>query len=187
SYMIELDNKKSLVSRMAPSVTVGQQVRKGQMLTAGEANVHDVLATQGHEAAQAHMVRRIGDIYANEGVLRRHSELTVRNMMGMVRVTDTGDHNAVVRGDYMMRNAVDEMNRRNANKTPVKYQTVLKPVESIPMKRNPDWMARLGSENLAKSMLQAAQHGETSRFDSHHPLPALAQGASYNLHPKVTR
>jgi DNA-directed RNA polymerase subunit beta' len=186
TYAIHLDGKKPLFSRQVPKahVKAGYGAKRGEVLTAGEPNIHDVLATQGHDAAQNFMTARIGDIYGREGVLRRHTELAVRNSMGLVRVTDPGGHSAVLRDDHMMRNAVDELNRSSTGKEPIKYETVLKPIESIPLKRQSDWMARLGAENLAKTMLQAAQHGETSHFDSLHPLPALAQGENYGLHPR---
>jgi DNA-directed RNA polymerase subunit beta' len=189
TYAVHLAGRKvPLYSRQAPlpSVKAGYAAKRGEVLTNGEPNLHDVLATQGHEAAQAHMTRRIGDIYAREGVLRRHTELAVRNAMGMVLVTDPGGHGNVLRDDHMMRTVVDEMNR-NSGKAPIKYDHVLVPLKSNALARQPDWMARLGSENLAKSMLQAAQHGETSHMDGLHPLPGLAQGAHYNLHPKKVR
>jgi hypothetical protein len=59
---------------------------------------------------------------------------------------------------------------------------VLKPIATAAMERQPDWMARLGGENLTKSMTQAIQHAETSHLDSHHPLPALAHGQAYAIH-----
>lgn len=189
TYAVHLAGRKvPLYSRQAPlpSVKAGYAAKRGEVLTKGEPNLHDVLATQGHEAAQAHMTRRIGDIYAQENVLRRHTELAVRNAMGVVLVTDPGGHGNVLRDDHMMRTVVDEMNR-SSGKAPIKYDHVLVPLKSNALARQPDWMARLGTERLAESMLRAAQHGETSHMDGLHPLPGLAQGAYYNLHPKKVR
>lgn len=179
---------KVLYSRQKPlpGVKPGYAAKRGETLTTGEPNLHDVLKTQGHDAAQQHMAERIGSIYERERVMRRHSELAVRNAMGVVRITDPGGHGAVLRNDHMMRTAVEELNRI-PGKAPIKYEPVLSPLGSLPMKTQRDWMARLGAEDLAKSVLQAAQHGETSHFDSYHPLPALAEGARYNLSPKRAR
>jgi DNA-directed RNA polymerase subunit beta' len=188
TWAIHLDNKKQLFSRQKPlpGIRVGTTVQRGEVLTSGKANIHDVLATQGHDAAQHHMADRIGEIYAHEGVMRRHSELAVRNSMGMVHITDPGGHHSILRGDHMMKNAVDELNRR-PGMTPIRYEPVLRPLASVAMERQPDWMARLGGENLSRSMLQAAQHGETSHFDGLHPLPSLAHGASYGQLPRKMR
>ena len=185
TYALHLDNNKQLFSRQAPMahVKAGYTAKKGEVLTTGQPNIHDVLATQGHDAAQHYMTERIGGIYAHEGVLRRHTELAVRSAMGLVQVTDPGGHHGVVRDDHMMRNMVDELNR-SSNKPPIKYEPVLSPLTSFPNKVQTDWMARLSGENLAKTMLQAAQHGETAHFDSLHPVPALVHGANYGLLPK---
>lgn len=185
TWSIHLDDKKQLFTRQAPlpGVTPGYTAKKGEKLTLGHENIHDVLATRGHEAAQAYMTERIGTIYGREGVLRRHTELAVRNAMGLVQVVDPGGHSGVVRNDHMMKTMVDELNKRS-NKPPIKYEPVLSPLTSLPNKVQGDWMARLSGENLAKTMLQAAQHGETAHFDSLHPIPALAHGANYNLLPK---
>lgn len=178
---------KPLYTRRPPlsHVKPGYVPKRGEKLSEGEPNVHDLLATQGHEAAQNYVTDRIAGIYGREGILRRHTELVVRNTMGMVRITDPGGHHGpVIPGDYMMKNTVDELNRSHADKAPVKYEPVLTPVRSIPLRRQTDWMARLSGENLSKSMLQAAQHGEVAHFDSLHPVPALVHGATYNLLPK---
>jgi DNA-directed RNA polymerase beta subunit/DNA-directed RNA polymerase beta' subunit/intein/homing endonuclease len=180
-HAIHLDNRKTLYTRQKPlpSIVAGASVRRGELLTEGHANLHDVLATQGHEAAQNQMTDRIAKIYGREGILRRHTELAVRNAMGVVEVTDAGGHGAVLRGDTMMRNAVDAMNRSAPGQKPIEYQSMLTPLKSVSIKTQPDFMARLGAENVSSSMLRAAQRGDTARFDGLHPLPALAHGPAY--------
>lgn len=187
NYAIHFDGKRAPVysrQKPLPPVKSGYAAHRGEVLTTGTANLHDVLETQGHEAAQMHMTKQIGDIYGREGVLRRHTELAVRNAMGMVRVTDSGSHPTILRDDQMMRTVVDELNRKAPGKPPIKYESILSPIRTSAFERQSDWMARLGGENLSKSMIQAVQHGETSHFDSLHPLPALAEGRNYNTHPK---
>jgi DNA-directed RNA polymerase subunit beta' len=186
TWALELDHKKALYTRQAPlpGIKAGYVAKRGEVLTAGEPNLHDVLATQGHDAAQAYMTDRIGTIYGREGVLRRHTELAVRNSMGTVEITDPGGHGSVLRGDTMMRPAVDALNR-SSSKAPIQYESVLMPVRSVAIRNQPDYMARLGTENLSQSMMQAVQHGESTHFDRMHPLPSLAQGQLYNAIKKV--
>ena len=188
TYAIHVDGKPQYTRKAPlPETRVGADVKRGQKLSLGHENVHDVLKTRGHDAAQHYMTDRIGTIYAREGVMRRHTELAVRNSMGMVRIVDPGSHHQVLRDDHMMKSAIDELNRAAPTKAPIRYEPVIKPIESVPLKRQTDFMARLGAENLAKTMLQAAQHGETAHFDSLHPLPALAHGATYNLLARKAR
>ena len=138
-----------------------------------------MLETQGFEAAQNHMTNRIGEIYGREGVLRRHVELGVRSATGVARVVDPGDHAGFIRGDRLMRTVADELNRNHPDKRPIRYDTLLKPVKSIPLARQNDWMARLQGENISESIITAAQHGQTSDTGGIHPIPGLAHGAHY--------
>ena len=184
SWAIHMEgNKTPLLTRQKPlkHVAVGYEAKRGEVLSEGDANIHDVMATQGHEAAQNYMTNRIGEIYGREGVLRRHVELAVRNATGLVRVTDPGEHSGMIRGDYTMKTVADAMNRGNAGKSEIKYTSVLGPVGSIPLRRLPDWMARLQGENLSKSILTGAQHGQTSDLTGLHPIPGIAHGAAYGL------
>lgn len=175
--------KKPIYTRQKPldHVKAGYAAKRGEVLTAGEPNLHDVLSTQGIEAVQQHMTNRIGDIYGREGVLRRHVELTVRNAAGLVHVQDPGGHTGILRGDYLMKPIADELNRTNPDKTAIKYEATLKPMKSLPQRSQPDFLARLMGENIARSLTIAAQHGHTSDTAGIHPIPGLAHGASYGV------
>jgi DNA-directed RNA polymerase subunit beta' len=183
SYSITVSGQRApLISRQAPlpDIKAGRKVERGEVLTKGAPNVHDVLATQGFDAAQNVMTTRIGAIYSNEGVLRRHVELGVRNTMGLVRVVDPGDHPGILRDDRLMKPVVDEMNRAQG-KAPIRYEIDLKPVQTVAQARQTDWMARLMAENLSKSILTGVHHGQASDVTGPHPIPGLAHGASYGM------
>lgn len=174
--------KNPLYSRQEPysHVKAGYQVRKGEQLTGGEANVHHILETQGLDAVQHHLTKEIGQIYGNEGVLRRHVELMVRNATGAVKVTDPGDHGQVLRGDYLMKPVVDEINRTALkDKKPIRYESELISLSQRQKYLQPDWMARLQGEQLAREVVTAAQQGQRSRLVGGHPIPALAHGATF--------
>lgn len=162
-----------------PHVKPGTEVKRGDTLTAGDPNIHDLLATKGLDAVQAHMVDKIGTIYGREGVLRRHVELAVRNATGVVRVTDPGDHDGYVRGDYVQKSVLDEINRGVLKgKEAVKYQPMLLPTKMIPLRRQEDWIARLQGERIGQSVLRGIQHGHKSDVTGRHPIPALAVGVT---------
>jgi len=182
-YFIYLSGKKQpLLSSHKPldRIRPGVQVHKGEVLTQGTANLHDVLKTQGLEAAQNEMAQRVGSIYAQEGVLRRHAELAVRSSTSVVRVVDPGDHDSILRGDFLMKPVLDELNQTMLRgKRPIRYEPTLTPAAMVPLRRQPDFMARLMTERLGQHLTTAIQHGQRSRFDSHNPIPALAHGPSY--------
>jgi DNA-directed RNA polymerase subunit beta' len=179
-YTISFDGSKKTVEtrqKPLPHIKPGVAVTKGELLTHGDPNIWHLTSTRGIDAAQQHMVKKIGDVYASEGVLRRHVELAVRTSTGLVRVTDPGDHDSYLRGDYMQKPVVDEINRGVLHgKQHIKYEPVLSPLSSLPDKVQPDWMGRLQGENLAKTITRGVTHGQRSDLAGRHPIPRLAQG-----------
>lgn len=172
--------KEPLYSRQQPNANVraGYSFTKGEQLTAGDPNVHHILATQGLDAVQNHLTKEIGAIYGREGVLRRHVELVVRNATGGVRITDPGDHPHYIRGDYVTKPLLDEVNRTVLHgKKPIHYEPVLKPIQQIPNYLQQDWMARLQAENLTDSVVRAVQQGQRSSTRGLHPIPGIVQGS----------
>lgn len=171
--------KKPLETRQKPLDTLkpGAVVTKGEVLTHGDPNIWHLTQTKGIDATQQHMVQKIGDIYAGEGVLRRHVELAVRTSTGLARVVDPGDHDSYLRGDHVQKSVLEEINRTVLRgKKPIHYEPVLSPLSSLPDKIQPDWMGRLQGENIAKTITRAAQHGHRSDVMGRHPIPRLAQG-----------
>jgi DNA-directed RNA polymerase subunit beta' len=167
-----------------PHIKPGVEVKRGDKLTTGDPNIHDLLATKGLDAVQSHMVDKIGTIYGREGVLRRHVELAVRSATGVVRITDPGDHDGYVRGDYVQKSVIDEINRGVLKgKEPIKYQPILLPTKMIPLRRQEDWIARLQGERLGQSLLRGIQHGHRSNVTGRHPIPALAVGVTVGAPP----
>lgn len=184
-YIYFKGKTKPLRSRRKPlsHIRSGAQVRRGDLLTEGEPNMHTVLATRGLDAVQGMMSKRIGDIYAREGVLRRHAELAVRNVTGIVTVEDPGEHDSLIRGDHMMKTVIDELNRGVLKgRKPIQYKAQLTPVQMIPLRRQQDFMARLQSERIGQHVTTAIQHGQRSNISGrNHPIPGLAYGARFGL------
>jgi len=182
TWNIYIDKKKNpLVSRQRTldHVKPGYSFSKGEVLTHGEPNIHDLLSTKGLDAVQSHMVDRIGGIYGREGVLRRHAELAVRTATSVVRVQDPGAHDSYVRGDFVTKPVLDEINRTVLKgKKPIEYESHLIPASMIPLRSQPDWMGRLQGERITQSVLTAIQHGHTSTPGGRHPIPGLAIGVA---------
>ena len=74
-------------------VTSGQHVEKGDMLTDGAHNPHDVLRILGIEAVQSHLILEVQKVYRQQGVdiNDKHIEVIVRQMMRKVRIEEAGD------------------------------------------------------------------------------------------------
>ncbi len=70
-----------------------QKITKGQPLTSGPLNPHDVIRLCGPEAAQQYLVDEVQRVYRSQGVeiADKHVEIIVRQMTKKVKVVDAGD------------------------------------------------------------------------------------------------
>ena len=71
----------------------GKRVRKGEPITDGALNPHDVLRISGVEAVQDYLTQGVLAVYRQQGVdiNEKHIEVIIRQMMRKVRVEDPGD------------------------------------------------------------------------------------------------
>ena len=73
----------------------GQKITKGQPLTSGPLNPHDVIRLCGPEVAQQYLVDEVQRVYRSQGVeiADKHVEIIVRQMTKKVKIVDAGDTN----------------------------------------------------------------------------------------------
>ena len=74
-------------------VLEGQTLEKGEPLTEGSVNPHDILEIKGVRAVQDYMIREVQRVYRLQGVEinDKHIEVIVRQMLKKIRVEDNGD------------------------------------------------------------------------------------------------
>ncbi|MBI4049624.1 MAG: DNA-directed RNA polymerase subunit beta' [Candidatus Doudnabacteria bacterium] len=83
-------------------VKEGDLVNKGQPLTEGNLNLHQLFHLKGIGVCQDYIIKEVQQIYASQGqnVNEKHIEIIVRQMFSKVRVTDSGDTDLTV-GDIL--------------------------------------------------------------------------------------
>ena len=74
-------------------VQEGQQIKKGDKITDGAVNPHDILDILGPEAVMNYLISEVQSTYRLQGVEinDKHIEVIVRQMMRKVKVDDAGD------------------------------------------------------------------------------------------------
>ena len=94
---IEGGSKSEIKFAIDASIVVqnGQKIKKGQPLTSGPLNPHDVIRLCGPEEAQQYLVDEVQRVYRSQGVeiADKHIEIIVRQMTKKVKVVDSGDTN----------------------------------------------------------------------------------------------
>ncbi|HEV2318244.1 MAG TPA: DNA-directed RNA polymerase subunit beta' [Verrucomicrobiae bacterium] len=71
----------------------GDVVKKGQQLTEGPMDPHEILEVLGPQELQEHLVGEVQEVYRLQGVTinDKHIEIIVRQMLRKVRITEPGD------------------------------------------------------------------------------------------------
>jgi len=105
----------------------GDYVKKGQQLTEGPIDPHEILDICGPQELQEHLVNEVQEVYRLQGVTinDKHIEIIVRQMLRKVKITDPGD-TSLLWGDQ-----VDRLNFEAENERVVEQGG--KPAEATPV------------------------------------------------------
>jgi DNA-directed RNA polymerase subunit beta' len=110
------------------SVFEGERVEKGEVISEGELNSHDILRLKGVTALAEYLVKEIQDVYRLQGVKinDKHIEVIVRQMLRKVEVTSPGD-TRLLRGEQVDHSVLLAENERvlAEDKQPALYEPLL--------------------------------------------------------------
>ncbi|MDN7133444.1 DNA-directed RNA polymerase subunit beta' [Vreelandella profundi] len=110
------------------AVFEGEAVEKGEVISDGPSNPHDILRLLGVEELAKYITAEVQDVYRLQGVgiNDKHIEVIVRQMLRKVELTDSGDSDFIT-GDQAELVRVLEQNIRleKEKKFPAKYQRML--------------------------------------------------------------
>jgi len=110
------------------NVFEGETVEKGEVISDGPSNAHDILRILGVEELAKYIVSEIQEVYRLQGVAinDKHIEVIVRQMLRKAEILETGDSDFIP-GDQVEYAAIIEQNKRleTEGKIPAKYERVL--------------------------------------------------------------
>lgn len=71
----------------------GEYIEKGDLLTEGSVNPHDILAVKGPEGVQDYITKEVQKVYRLQGVDidDKHIEIIIKQMLSKVKIEDSGD------------------------------------------------------------------------------------------------
>lgn len=158
---------------------VGMEVRKGDALTDGPKNPHELLPLTDIHTVQNYLTDELyNTIYKNEGVRRRNIETVIRGLTNLTKVRDAGssDH---LPGDLALRTVVEEHNRSlKPGEKPILHTPLVKGTEQMALSSE-DWLARLNFQQLQHTLLEGASKGWVTNIHGTNPIPAYAYGAEF--------
>ena len=110
------------------TVFEGEMVAKGEVVSDGPANPHDILRLQGVEALARYITNEIQDVYRLQGVKinDKHIETIVRQMLRKVEITTMGDSTFVKGEQVEFTNVLEENEKLRAeDRQPAQYERQL--------------------------------------------------------------
>ncbi|WP_163835733.1 DNA-directed RNA polymerase subunit beta' [Spartinivicinus ruber] len=123
------DNYEELIPKWRHlNVFEGEQVTKGEVVSDGPSNPHDILRLLGVSELAKYIVNEIQDVYRLQGVKinDKHIEVILRQMLRKAEITESGDSN-FIKGEQLEYTSILEENESlgSDNKFPAKCERVL--------------------------------------------------------------
>jgi DNA-directed RNA polymerase subunit beta' len=169
----------------------GDFVKKGQQLTEGPIDPHEILEICGPQELQEHLVNEVQEVYRLQGVTinDKHIEIIVRQMLRKVRITEPGDTNFLW-GEQVDKIEFDKENQRveKMGGKPAEAQPVLLGITKASLETE-SFLSAASFQDTTRVLTEAAT---TARVDylrgfkenviMGHIIPA---GTGYGHHRKV--
>ncbi len=169
----------------------GDYVKKGQQLTEGPIDPHEILDICGPQELQEHLVNEVQEVYRLQGVTinDKHIETIVRQMLRKVRITEPGD-TTFLWGEQIDRIEFDNENQRveKMGGKPGEAQPVLLGITKASLETE-SFLSAASFQDTTRVLTEAATlsrvdylRGFKENVIMGHIIPA---GTGFNYHRKV--
>jgi DNA-directed RNA polymerase subunit beta' len=170
----------------------GDLVKKGQQLTEGPMDPHEILDVLGPQELQAHLVSEVQEVYRLQGVgiNDKHIEIIVRQMLRKVRIVEPGDTTflwgeQIDKLEFERENdRVDQMGGKPAEAAPVLLGITKASLETE------SFLSAASFQDTTRVLTEAATRSKVDHLRGFkenvimgHIIPA---GTGYDLHRKLT-
>jgi DNA-directed RNA polymerase subunit beta' len=169
----------------------GDYVRKGQQMTEGPVDPHEILEICGPQELQEHLVNEVQEVYRLQGVTinDKHIEIIVRQMLRKVRITEPAD-TVFLWGEQIDKIMFEEENARveKMGGKPAEAQPVLLGITKASLETE-SFLSAASFQDTTRVLTEAATlakvdylHGFKENVIMGHIIPA---GTGYDYHRKA--
>ncbi len=169
----------------------GDYVKKGQQLTEGPVDPHEILDICGPQELQEHLVNEVQEVYRLQGVTinDKHIEIIVRQMLRKVRITEPGD-TQFLWGEQIDKIEFDDENQRveKMGGKPAEAQPVLLGITKASLETE-SFLSAASFQDTTRVLTDAATRSKVDYLRGFkenvimgHIIPA---GTGYDFHRKV--
>lgn len=165
------------------SVKKGQNIKRGDALSAGPVKLQELLEYKGMPNVRKYMTNEIHDLYKDSTGLRRSViEHIVKAITALTKIDDPGK-TGYIPGDIASFNKVVAANRDMDKKDRARHSPIIKGIMTMPSAitshKDADWMGMLGFKYLKKTIREGASQGWSSDIHGYHPVPGLAYASEF--------
>jgi len=149
------------------NVFEGEQVEKGEMISDGELNPHDILRLKGVTDLAEYLVKEIQDVYRLQGVKinDKHIEVIIRQMLRKVEITEAGD-SKFLKGEQVEKSALMEEAKalRAEGKHPALYIPLLLGITKASLATE-SFISAASFQETTRVLTEAAVRGLSDRLN----------------------
>lgn len=163
-------------------VKKGDQVKKGQQVSSGPIDPRQLLELTNIDTVQRYISSEIFDLFESEGVRKRNIEVVTKALTNLGVVTDAGDSESHIRGDWVPLNYAADANKSLGK--PMVVEPSMRGIETLALDQTTDWIARMQYRKLKETLTRGVSEGWKSDIHGLHPAPAVVYSAELNK-PRV--
>ncbi|MEK7564384.1 MAG: DNA-directed RNA polymerase subunit beta' [Patescibacteria group bacterium] len=144
-----------------PIVKVGDQVKMGQLLTDGSADITEMFKLGNKELVEKYIIREINKVYElqNASISRKHTEIIVRQMFSRRKIKEAGETN-FSNGDIVEHTTFIEENSRvnTLGGKEAKAEIVVLGITEVSL-RTKSWLSAASFQNTNRVLIENAVKG----------------------------
>ncbi len=144
------------------SVFEGENVEKGEVVSEGPSNPHDILRLKGVVALANYIVNEVQDVYRLQGVKinDKHIEVIIRQMLRKTEVSQAGD-SAFIKGEQIELSRVLAENEKlgGSDKVPAQYDRLLLGITKASLATE-SFISAASFQETTRVLTEAAVHGK---------------------------
>ncbi|MFH1473102.1 MAG: DNA-directed RNA polymerase subunit beta' [bacterium] len=162
----KLDNEYVVVPQRMILVKVGQDVKKGEILTDGSADLEELFRYGGREKTENYIIYEVSKLYELQGaaVSHKHIELIVRQMFSRRKIKQAGEA-IFTRGDVVeVADFVKEnMRVKEAGQEEAKGEAIIMGISEVSLTRS-SFLSAASFQHTPKVLIQAALRGAKDKL-----------------------
>jgi DNA-directed RNA polymerase subunit beta' len=144
-------------------VKVGQDIKKGEIMTDGSANINELFAFGGKETAEDYILNEVSKIYSMQAaaISRKHIEVILRQMFSRKRIVESGDTEFV--GGEVVEN--QELLRENGEVSgkKAKAEDLVLGISEVSLTTS-SWLSAASFQNTSRILIDASTQGKVDEL-----------------------